>query len=65
MFRDLVDLGIGHRRQLLLTYQAWTRRDQKERYYPQMPEFLAQKRKHDPSDRFQGTWYRHYRDMFA
>jgi hypothetical protein len=29
-----------------------------------MPEFLALKRQHDPDERFQSTWYRHYRHMF-
>ena len=29
-----------------------------------MQEFLALKRQHDPDERFQSTWYRHYRDMF-
>ena len=64
-FRDLIDLGVGHGGSYYLTYHRWARRDQVERCYPQMPEFLALKRQHDPSERFQSTWYRHYRDMFA
>ncbi|MEE8623381.1 MAG: hypothetical protein V3T27_05805, partial [Alphaproteobacteria bacterium] len=28
-------------------------------------EFLRLKRKHDPAERFQSDWYRHYRAMFA
>jgi len=32
--------------------------------WPQMPEFLRLKRKHDPQELFQSDWYRHYRTMF-
>jgi hypothetical protein len=28
-------------------------------------EFLRLKRRHDPDERFQSDWYRHYRTMFA
>jgi hypothetical protein len=30
-----------------------------------MREFLSLKRRHDPDEVFQSTWYRHYRDMFG
>ena len=63
-FRDLIDLGIAHGGSYYLTYHRWARRDQVERCYPQMREFLALKRQHDPDERFQSTWYRHYRRMF-
>jgi FAD/FMN-containing dehydrogenase len=63
-FRDLIDLGVAHGGSYYLTYHRWARRDQVERCYPQMPEFLALKRQHDPDERFQSTWYRHYRRMF-
>jgi len=62
--RDLIDLGIAHGGSYYLTYHRWARRDQVERCYPQMREFLALKRQHDPAERFQSTWYRHYREMF-
>jgi len=64
-FRDLIDLGIGHGGSYYLTYHRWARRDQVERCYPQMPEFLALKRRYDPDELFQSSWYRHYRTMFA
>ena len=64
VLRDLIDLGIAHGGSYYLTYHRWARRDQVERCYPQLPEFLAMKRRHDPEERFQSTWYRHYRDMF-
>jgi len=64
-FRALIDLGIAHGGSYYLTYHRWARRDQVERCYPQMREFLALKRRHDPESRFQSDWYRHYSDMFA
>lgn len=64
-FRDLIDLGIAHGGSYYLTYHRWARRDQVERCYPQMNEFLALKRQYDPEQAFQSTWYRHYREMLA
>ncbi len=64
-FRDLIDLGIAHGGSYYLTYHRWARRDQVERCSPKMREFLTLKRQHDPEERFQSTWYRHYREMFA
>ena len=64
-FRDLIDLGIAHGGSYYLTYHRWARKDQVERCYPQMAEFLAKKRIHDPAEVFQSNWYRHYRGMFA
>jgi hypothetical protein len=52
-FRDLIDVGIAHGGSYYLTYHRWARRDQLERCYPQMKEFLAFKRQHDPEERFQ------------
>jgi FAD/FMN-containing dehydrogenase len=59
-FRDLIDLGLAHGGSYYLTYHRWARRDQVERAYPQMREFLARKRRHDPEARFQSDWYRHH-----
>jgi FAD/FMN-containing dehydrogenase len=64
-FRQLIDLGIAHQGSYYLTYHRWARQDQVERCYPQMGEFLALKRQHDPEEIFQSTWYRHYRTMFG
>ena len=64
-FRALIDAGIAHNGSYYLTYHRWARRDQVERCYPQMREFLALKRQHDPGEVFQSTWYRHYRTMFG
>ena len=64
-FRDLIDLGIAHGGSYYLTYHRWASREQVERCYPQMREFLSLKRRYDPDERFQSSWYRHYRSMFA
>jgi FAD/FMN-containing dehydrogenase len=62
-FRELIDLGIAHGGSYYLTYHRWARKDQVERCYPQMRQFLALKRQHDPDEIFQSNWYRHYRDQ--
>jgi FAD/FMN-containing dehydrogenase len=64
-FRALIDLGIAHGGSYYLTYHRWARPDQVERCYPQMRQFLAHKRRLDPEQLFQSTWYRYYRDMFG
>jgi len=33
--------------------------------YPPFAEFLSRKLQHDPQERFQSDWWRHYRMMFA
>ena len=65
VFRELIDLGITLGGSYYLTYHRWARRDQVERCYPQMREFLALKRQYDPEEVFQSNWYRHYRTMFG
>jgi FAD/FMN-containing dehydrogenase len=64
-FRALIDAGIAHGGSYYLTYHRWARRDQVERCYPQMQEFLRLKRHYDPDERFQSTWYRHYKAMLS
>jgi FAD/FMN-containing dehydrogenase len=64
-FRSLIDLGIAHGGSYYPTYHRFARRDQVEACYPQFPEFLKLKRKHDPGEHFQSDWYRHYKAMFA
>jgi FAD/FMN-containing dehydrogenase len=64
-FRRLIDHGIRHGGSYYLTYHRWATRRQVESCYPQFREFLRLKRSHDPEERFQSDWYRHYRDLFA
>jgi FAD/FMN-containing dehydrogenase len=62
-FRELIDLAIEHSGSYYLTYHRWARRDQVERCYPQMREFLNAKRRFDPDERFQSDWYRQLRNL--
>ena len=64
-FRALIDLALGHGGSYFLTYHRWARRQQVEAAYPQFAEFLRRKQQHDPQERFQTDWWRHYRAMFA
>jgi FAD/FMN-containing dehydrogenase len=64
-FRALIDLALGHGGSYFLTYHRWARRQQVEAAYPQFAEFLRRKLQHDPQERFQSEWWRHYRTMFA
>jgi FAD/FMN-containing dehydrogenase len=64
-FRHLIDRAIERGGKYYLTYHRWATREQVETCYPQFVEFLRRKRQHDPKERFQSDWYRHYRAMFA
>jgi FAD/FMN-containing dehydrogenase len=64
-FRRLIDHAIERGGSYYLTYHRWATRSQVETCYPQFVDFLALKREHDPEERFQSDWYRHYRAMFA
>ena len=63
-FRRLIDRAREFGGSYFLTYHRWASRAQVEACYPQMPEFLRAKRRYDPRETFQSTWYRHYREMF-
>jgi FAD/FMN-containing dehydrogenase len=65
VFRALIDCALAHRGSYYLTYHRWARRDQVERAYPQIREFLRLKTAYDPTGSWQSNWWRHYRDMFA
>lgn len=64
-FQRLIDRALERGGSFFLTYHRWARRDQVLSAYPQFIDFLKLKRTHDPDERFQSDWYRHYRDMFA
>ncbi len=64
-FRSLIDMAITRGGSYFLTYHRWARRNQVLACYPQMPDFLRRKRAHDPEERFQSDWYRHYAAIFA
>ena len=62
-FRRLIDLAIERDGKYYLTYHRWATREQVERCYPQLRQFLKLKREYDPDERFQSDWYRHYRNL--
>jgi FAD/FMN-containing dehydrogenase len=64
-FRRLIDRAIEVGGSYYLTYHRFATRAQVEACHPRFAEFLAHKRRHDPDERFQSDWYRHYRGMFA
>lgn len=63
-FRRLIDLAIERGGTYYLTYHRWAHREQVEKCYPLLRQFLELKREYDPEERFQSDWYRHYRDMY-
>jgi FAD/FMN-containing dehydrogenase len=64
-FRALIDMALGQGGSYFLTYHRWAGRQQVEAAYPQFAEFVRRKLQHDPQERFQSDWWRHYRAMFA
>ena len=64
-FRRLIDYASARGGSYFLTYHRWATAEQLETCYPQARAFFAAKRRHDPEERFQSDWYRHYRDAFA
>ena len=64
-FRDLLDLALPHNGSFFLTYHRFATPAQLLACYPQFPEFLRLKRRYDPADRFQSTWYRHQRNLLT
>jgi len=64
-FRRLIDRARSYGGSYYLTYHRWATREQVQACYPQFTEFLRLQRRHDPEERFQSEWYRHYRTMFA
>jgi hypothetical protein len=64
-FRRVIDRAIEQRGSYFLTYHRFATREQVLTCHPRLPEFLAEKRRRDPAERFQSDWYRHHRDMLA
>ena len=64
-FRGLIDLAIARGGSYYLTYHKFAKQEQVMACYPQFKQFLAFKRKYDPTERFQSDWYRHYQKLFT
>ncbi|MGH7636764.1 MAG: FAD-binding oxidoreductase [Gemmatimonadaceae bacterium] len=64
-FRKLIDRGLSYGGSCYLTYHRWATREQVLAAYPQFPEFITQKRRFDPTERFQSDWWRHYKALYG
>jgi FAD/FMN-containing dehydrogenase len=64
-FQRLIDRALAHGGSYFLTYHRFARPEQVLAAHPRFREFLAQKRRFDPEERFASDWYAHYRDVFA
>ncbi len=64
-FRALIDLAGERGGSYYLTYHRWARRDQVLACHPRLGEFLREKRRRDPEERFQSEWYRHHARLLA
>ena len=64
-FRMIIDRVIQHGGSFYLTYHKWATKQQIIACYPQFIDFLRLKKQYDPSERFQSTWYQHYKEMFS
>jgi FAD/FMN-containing dehydrogenase len=62
-FRRLIDMAIRRDGSYYLTYHRFATRDQLLACYPQFPEFLRLKLRHDPDEQFHSDWYRHVRQL--
>jgi FAD/FMN-containing dehydrogenase len=64
VFRRLIDIGLKHGGSYFPTYNRYALRRQVDACFPQLPQFLKLKLKHDPQELFQSEWYRHYKRMY-
>ncbi len=62
-FRRLIDMAVRRGGSYYLTYHRHATREQVLACHPRLPALLRAKRAHDPAERIQSDWYRHYRDM--
>jgi FAD/FMN-containing dehydrogenase len=60
-FRALIDLALERDGSFFLTYHRWATPEQVRHAYPRFDDFLQRKLRHDPEERLQSDWYRHWR----
>jgi len=63
--RSLIDAAIAQGGSFAVSCTPEATRAQTEACYPQLREFLAEKRRVDPAERIVNAWYRHYRRLFG
>jgi len=63
--RALIDAAIARAGSFPVHCTPEATRAQAEACYPELPRFLAEKRRIDPHERFVNPWYRHYRRLFG
>lgn len=63
--RSLIDAAIAHGGSFALSCTPEATRAQAQACYPQLPKFLAEKRRLDPCERIVNPWYLHYRRLFS
>jgi FAD/FMN-containing dehydrogenase len=62
--RQLMRGGTKRGGSFYLTYNRFAGRDELDSAYPQFAEFLALKKKYDPTGLFQSDWFRHYKTLY-
>lgn len=63
--RELIDAAIERGGSFALSCTPEATREHAEACYPQLRDFLAQKRRVDPQERLTNAWYWHHRNLFA
>jgi FAD/FMN-containing dehydrogenase len=63
--RQLMRAATKREGSFYLTYNRFAIREDLAWAYPQFAEFLAMKRKYDPTETLQSEWYRHYKGLYA
>jgi FAD/FMN-containing dehydrogenase len=63
--RELIDAAIEAGGSFPIARTRDATREQVAACYPELPEFLAEKRRVDPSEKLVNGWYRHYRSLFS
>lgn len=63
--RDLIDVAIAAGGSFPISRSLDASRDQITACYPELPQFLAEKRQIDPADKLVTSWYLHHRNLFT
>ena len=63
--RELIDAAIAAGGSFPIARMRDATRDQVSACYPELPAFLAEKRRIDPGEKLINPWYLHYRNLFS